>query len=199
MTLNDQPVSTPEVSLQSGSYSVRVTADGAGHYAVEGVPEGQVYARADLGGGFLAGSTQGALHGEGQTLNLPIPLRGAGTIAGRLLAPGGVSPGAVSLVTLSAPGSTQTTTTDAMGAFRFDLVPEGSVQLQAGALSSIDCARRSLTVPADQTVEVDLTLAGVGALEGTVQDAAGPVGGYLSSACAYPSWAWTNRCRGLRP
>ena len=61
VTLNDAPAPGAEVSLRSGQYSVRVTADGAGRYAVDGVPAGQVYATADLGGGFLAGRADGEL------------------------------------------------------------------------------------------------------------------------------------------
>jgi hypothetical protein len=180
VTLNDQPAPTADVSLRSGQYSVRVTADGDGHYAVDGVPEGTVYATADLGGGFLAGSAQGALSGEGQTLSLPINLRGAGTIEGYLLAAGEGGVGGVSLVTLYAAGRYQTTTTDGEGKFRFDLVPEGPVELVADALASIDCARQSESVAGGETTQVTLKLRGVGAVEGTAQGSLGPVGGRLS-------------------
>ncbi len=178
--LNGEPAPGAEVDLRSGQYHVRVTADGAGGYAVDGVPEGQVYATADLGGGFLAGSAQGALSGEGTTLQLPISLRGAGTIAGRLLAAGGGEAGAVSLVTLQGAGRSQTTTTDALGNFRFELVPEGSLTLLANALASIDCARESLTIEGGETATPTLTLRGVGSVEGAARDSSGPVAGSLS-------------------
>ncbi len=116
VTLNGTAAPSAEVSLSSGTYRIRITADGAGHYAVEGVPEGAVIATADLGGGFLAGTARGTLVGEGATLDLPIELHDAGTIEGTLLAANGVDPGAVSLVTLLGAGRAQTTTTDAQGA-----------------------------------------------------------------------------------
>ena len=180
VTLNGQPAPSAGVSLRSGSYRVQVTADGEGRYAVDGVPEGQVYAVADLGGGFLAGGAQGSLSGEGQTLILPIDLHGAGTIEGRLLAAASDTPGAVSLVTLSAAGRSQTTTSDPQGRFRFDLVPEGSVEIAVDALASIDCARTSVSVAAGETTPVDLKLLGVGAVEGSALSSTGPVGGRLT-------------------
>ncbi|MBN2370855.1 MAG: Ig-like domain-containing protein, partial [Vicinamibacteria bacterium] len=177
VTLNGSPAPGTEVTLKSGWYSVKVTADGEGRYAVEGVPEGVIHASADIGKRFLAGSAQGTLAGEGQTLDLPIALRGAAAIEGRLLAADGQSAGAVSIITLDAYASHQTTTTDDQGYFRFDLVPEGSVSLTADALASIDCARQTLVVTGGRTIPVDLVLLGVGALEGTAASSAGPVGG----------------------
>jgi hypothetical protein len=180
VTLNGQPAPSANVSLSSGSYRVMVTADSDGHYAVDGVPEGQVYARADLGGGFLAGRAQGSLSGEGETLSLPVSLHGAGAIEGRLLAAGTRSPGSVSLVTLASSGRSQTTTTDSEGRFRFDLVPEGNATILADALASIDCARESVGVAAGETTAIDLELLGVGAVEGSALSSAGPVGGRLT-------------------
>ena len=180
VTLNDDPAPGAEVSLRSGSYAVRVTADAEGRYAVDGVPAGQIQASADLGAGFLAGRADGRIDTEGETLLLPIALRGAGTVEGTLLAADGVSPGAVSLVTLSGWGHRQTTTSDDQGRFRFDLVPEGAVSLVADALASIDCDRSSLSVAGGETVSTTLKLRGVGAVEGTAQGSSGPLGGSLS-------------------
>ena len=196
VTLNDSPAPGADVSLRSGQYSVKVTADGAGHYAVDGVPAGEVYATADLGSGFLAGSAHGTLSGEGQTLTLPVALRGAGTIEGTLLAADGISPGAVSLVTLNGWGVRHTTTTDDLGHFRFDLVPEGPVSLLADALSSIDCATESLSVTGGETAGITLKLRGVGAVEGTAQGSSGPVGGQLTvngtgAGCMARQWSLT--------
>jgi len=179
VTLNDQPAAGAEVKLRSGSYSVRVTADGDGHYAVDGVPAGRVYASADLGAGFLAGSAVGEIVAEGETLELPIALRGAGTIEGTLLASGGALPGVVSLVTLEGSGQRQTTTTDDQGRFRFDLVAEGQVTLVADALASIDCDRASFTVTAGETLPATLRLRGTGAAQGQAQGSSGPVAGTL--------------------
>jgi len=58
------------------------------------------------------------------------------------------------------------------GSFRFDLVPEGQVILAAEALSSIDCARESLTVEGARRA-VTLTFA-ASRLEGTTASSAGP-------------------------
>ena len=196
VTLNAQAAPSADVSLSSGSYRVRVTADGDGHYAVDGVPEGQVNASADLGGGFLAGSAQGSLSGEGQTLTLPISLHGAGAIEGRLFAALSEAPVAVSLVTLDAAGRSQTTTTDPQGHFRFDLVPEGNAEILVDALASIDCTRESVSVGAGETVPVGLTLRGVGAVEGTALSSTGPVGGNLTvngtgPGCVPRQWSLT--------
>src|SRR6185436_2375680 len=193
VTLNAAPAPAAEVSLRSGQYSVRVNTDGAGHYAVEGVPAGTVYASADLGAGFLSGRAQGQIEQEGETLDLPIALHGAGTIDGTLVAADGQSPGAPSLITLEAWGNRQTTTTDEQGHFHFDLVPEGSVSLVADALQSFDCARESLTLAGGVTLPVTLHLRGVGAVEGTAQGSSGPVGGTLTltgtgSSCETRQW-----------
>ena len=53
-------------------------------------------------------------------------------------------------------GARQTTTTDEQGNFRFDLVPEGGVELYADALASIDCTRGSLSVTGGETSSVTL-------------------------------------------
>ncbi|MFI4944119.1 MAG: Ig-like domain-containing protein, partial [Burkholderiales bacterium] len=196
VTLNDAPAPGAEVSLRSGQYSVRVTADGAGRYSVDGVPAGHVYASADLGGGFLAGRADGELAAEGETLSLLIELRGAGAIEGTLLAADGVNPGAISLVTLTGWGQRSTTTTDEQGRFRFDLVGEGAVTLVADALAGIDCDRTSLTMVGGETAPVTLRLRGVGAVEGTAQGSSGPVAGTLtvtgtSAGCEARQWLLT--------
>ena len=181
VTLNGQPAPSADVSLRSGSYRVQVTADGDGRYAVDGVPEGQVNASADLGGGFLAGGAQGSLSGgraDPEPSHRPSrrghdrgPASGRRRATRRALYPSSRStPPAARRRRRPTPRAASASTWSPRATSRSSPTP-----------SPASTARREyVSVAAGETTPVDLTLLGVGAVEGTALSSTGPVGGQLT-------------------
>ena len=69
-----------------GEYKATTLTDGSGGYEVDGVPEGRVTVTASLNDqGFLAGSGSAALEGDGQSVEIDVALRDAGSVTGRIV------------------------------------------------------------------------------------------------------------------
>jgi hypothetical protein len=174
--LNNASLSGARVELVSGSYSATTITDSDGRYSVQGVPEGRVVVSADTQNGFLRATSSGTLQGEGSTLTIDVVLRSTGSIRGQVFKAGGVIPAgvvAVSLYVGGEGGGSVTGSTDEDGTFEFDRVPAGLAQVQVEALGSDDFASGSAEVPALGEAQMNLTLNGIGGLEGQGLDSAG--------------------------
>ncbi|HEX2874243.1 MAG TPA: carboxypeptidase regulatory-like domain-containing protein [Polyangiaceae bacterium] len=186
---NGSPQAGAEVTVAAASFRATTSSDANGRYRVTGVPEGQVTASANLGGGFLAGSASGNLNGDGTTLTLDVPLQDSGAVGGVVVRADGTTPAPTSNVTLSVNGSSYSTVTAANGRFLFERLPAGSASLSVDVLGSIDQGSSSVQIPAGGTAEVKIALNGVGAIRGVARTSNGtPTAGtvVLSSAGAIP-------------
>jgi hypothetical protein len=185
VTSNGAPRPGAIVRITSGSNLDTTTlADGTGHYAIDGVPEGHIVVSASLSGNFLTGTTSGNLAGEGSVLTLDVALRDSGRVTGHVVDAGGVTTAPISLVTVQVGGTggaNLQTTSDFAGAFAFDRVPAGFAKLTAEVLGSIDKASGVADVAGSATTDVTLTLNGVGAIGGHALDSSGqPIAGSVT-------------------
>jgi hypothetical protein len=162
-----------EVDLVAGGWRASTTADSTGKYRVTGVPEGQVVATANLGGGFLSGTASANLVGDGTTLILDVALRGSGKVAGRVVKADGVTPSlpaVVRIVVGGTGGGSFSSITDGEGRFTFERVPAGVATLNADVLGSVDRGALTAEVLPAGTTEVTIKLHGVGQLHGVALD-----------------------------
>jgi hypothetical protein len=178
-----------DVTVTAGSFRATTSSDAEGRYRVTGVPEGQVVASANLGGGFLKGSASGNLNGDGTTLQLDVPLQDSGAVGGIVVRADGVTPAPTSNVTLSVGGSSYSTVTGGDGRFLFERLPAGSASIGVDVLGSLDQGSATTQVPAGGAAEVKVTLNGVGSIRGVARSSnnaatAGTV--VLSSTGAIP-------------
>ena len=147
---------------------------------------------ASLGDGFLAGTAAATLLGEGTELTLDVALRPSGSVQGQVVQADGVTPAPTSVVVIESGGTGGgkfSTATDAAGGFAFDRVPAGLATLSVDVLGSLDRGRATADVPAGGTVNVVISLNGVGAVAGLSLDSSGqPVAGNvrLSATGAIP-------------
>ncbi len=162
------PQAAAQVELVSGSFRAATAADDFGFYFIEGVPEGRIVATASLANGFLAGTDEATLVGDGSTLVLDVALRDSATVIGRVTRALSDDAAPPSIVTLSG----LSTTTDPLdGSFRFERVPAGLAILDATVLGSIDRGRKVADLPAGGVVDVTIPLNGVGAIRAQVPGA----------------------------
>jgi hypothetical protein len=181
VTSNTSPQPGATVTLTSGQYHASTTTDSTGNYLLDGIPEGQVIVMASLPGNFLTGSNSGVLAGEASTLTINVALRDSGKILGQVVNADGVSAAPLSHVTALASGVTLSTTSDIQGNFAFDRVPTGLVSLHAIVLGGIDRGTSSVDVAANETVNAQITLNGVGSITGRSLDSAGlPIAGDIT-------------------
>ena len=176
VTSNGVPLAGVRVDLVSGGYSAATTTDADGRYLVQGVPEGRVTVSAYTGTGFLRANNSGTLSGEGGSLTLDVALRGTGSLSGQVFRSGGLVPAGVvgvSLVAGGVGGGSITGSTDEDGAFFFDRVPAGLVQVDVDALGSEDFATGTFEVVAGEDTPVSLQLNGIGDLRGRGLDSDG--------------------------
>jgi hypothetical protein len=109
--------------------------DGNGAVTFASVPVGDFFVRAEAAA--LGGVGTGALSAAGSAAAVTVRLGAAGSIAGRVLLPDGVTPAARAIVTLRFQSQTQTqsgvvqVTTDLGGLFRFAGIPVGTFTLSA--------------------------------------------------------------------
>ena len=196
ITSNGAPQAGAHVELTSGQFRVSTIADGAGRYAIDGIPEGRVVATASLSGGFLSGTSAGTLSGEGATITLDVALRDSGRLTGTVVNAVGGTPAPLSQVKVvvgGTGGATLTATTDGSGAFAFERVPAGFATLTAAVLGGIDRASGAVDVTGAETTNITLTLNGVGSISGTASGSSGePVAGTVkvTGTGAFP-WSYT--------
>jgi hypothetical protein len=180
------------VQVIAGTFKASATADSSGRYSVAGIPEGPVMVSSSLGDGFLKGTASGTLSGEGTVLTLDIALRAAGGVTGQVFESDGVTAAPASMVTIEVGGTgggRVTAVTDGQGRFAFARVPAGVATVTAEKLGGVDRGKISVTVPENDSVAVNVTLNGTGAIDGLALDSLGqPVGGtvYLTGTGTFP-------------
>lgn len=109
--------------------------DGAGSVTFPSVPMGDYFATGESGP--LAGVTTGTTPAIGQSSSITVRLGATGSIAGRVLLPGGTTPAARALVTLSFQSQSGLqsgvlqVTTDLSGRFQFSGIPLGAFSISA--------------------------------------------------------------------
>lgn len=174
VTSNGQAAPTAHVEVVSGTFKAGLTVDGSGAYLVPGVPEGAVTVTADLNGA-LKGVTTASFSGDGTTVTIDVALRDSGTVTGRVTESDGTTAAPPSLVSIrvGVQGESQSTTTDATGAYRFDRVAAGAASITVDVLGTIDTAVVQTTVVGGNTVDVPIALLGVGSLTGTAFESVG--------------------------
>ncbi|HKY34350.1 MAG TPA: carboxypeptidase regulatory-like domain-containing protein [Polyangiaceae bacterium] len=186
---NGAPQPGADVTITAGGFQATTSSDALGRYRITGVPEGQVVASANLGAGFLKGSTSGSLSGDGTTLTLDIPLQDSGAVGGIVVHADGSTPAPQASVTLNVNGSSFSTVTGENGRFHFARLPAGSASLAVDLLGSLDRASGSVQVPPGGTAEVTLRLNGVGSVRGVARTAnSNPTAGtvVVSGTGAFP-------------
>ena len=191
VTRNGVPEEGAHVHVSSGAFQAQATADGNGVYSVPGVPEGTITVRADRDGS-LQGSATGTLIGDGTTATINVALQATGVITGVLTKADGVTPAPPSIISIQIGNSALTTTTNELGAYRFDLVPAGTRTISVDVIGSIDTAvARTINVVGGDPIDVPISLVGVGGISGQAKNASGaPVDGIVTlTATAAPSYS----------
>lgn len=171
------PVEAAQVTLfvstpVSASYSAVSDAAGRANFGL--LPAGPMTVTARDRDTGLFGTTN-ALAGIGVQTNVIVQLQAAGTIAGRVLLPGGTAPAQGMTVRLFGSGlgfsgTTRQQTTGADGAFRFDKCALASYTLLANDSLGRNRARADLVISNHaQTITRDLTMNGAGTVTGIVR------------------------------
>ena len=138
--------------------SLETSSDASGRFAFEGVPVGAFRLRAvDVA---LAASESGEILAEGDDPEIDLVLGASGTVLGRLVHSDATTPAAAADVVLfyEAPSGAlgrATERTGQDGAFRFESIPAGRVQLESIVPIRNGIARRSLEITQNGEV-VDL-------------------------------------------
>ncbi|HET8775704.1 MAG TPA: carboxypeptidase regulatory-like domain-containing protein [Thermoanaerobaculia bacterium] len=183
ITSNGAPQPGAHVEVDSGSFHASAIADAAGHYLMEGVPEGRVVVTASIDGNFLSGTASATLTGEGTVLTLDVSLRDSGTVSGVVLRHDG-APAPLSVVTVQVGGTgggSLATTTDGQGGFTIERVPAGMATATAEVAGGSDKGRATGEVEGGQTLTLPITLNGTGIVSGRALDSAGnPTAGDLT-------------------
>jgi hypothetical protein len=171
---NNAPSPSASVTLVSGTFRANTTADGNGNYSIVGVPEGLVVATASLGGSALQGTASQLVSGNGKVYTLNVSLAPSGTVTGQVIPAIAGTPVPICSVSINVGGGgTLSTTSDSQGHFTLNNVPAGVGTINVQVLGGIDQGAAQVTVPAASTVNVPVTLNGVGSLAGVALDSSG--------------------------
>jgi carboxypeptidase family protein len=169
-----RPAEGAEVAFTGGDQVLVVTSGPAGGFAAELPPRSyRVSARRAEAAAALPAPVAVA---AGQAVRgLQLRLGAAAVLQGVVVTSGGAPiPGAsLGLSPASEGGELGRTTAGADGRFAFGGLPAGAYDLDAGAEGFAAAIRKGLQVAPGESFEVRLTLAGTGAVEGTVRDGAG--------------------------
>jgi Carboxypeptidase regulatory-like domain/Bacterial TSP3 repeat/Bacterial Ig-like domain (group 2) len=164
-------VPNASVTLSSGSIfpgNKTTTTDAVGHYSFTGVFVGPFSVNASSAITRQGGHTDGTLTGDGGTAAANITLQATGSITGTVFHFGGTVAAGNVVVTLS---DGHSTTADAQGRYRMDLVPVGAYTIDVTDPVTGDRGRANATIASqDQIVTSNITLIGVGKVIVTVKD-----------------------------
>jgi hypothetical protein len=159
-TETGQAVPGAPVSFQSDGIfeqKLATTAGADGTFSFAGVFVGRFGVSATNPSNGLAGSASGEIRSEADHDAVTIVVRATGTFVGTVFDFDGTTPVAGAFV--GAGG--RSTTTDASGAYRLDLLPLGNYQISASHPTLPSCASAGATLAEpNQTVRQDLTLSG---------------------------------------
>jgi hypothetical protein len=171
------PMAGAHVTVTSGSTPFEAITDGDGRYRVGGVEGPQVSVRVTDPGTKLYGYSGGTMAYPRGSVSVNVVLIAAGSIAGRVFAPDGVTAVAAGVrVDIFGSFSTPmaTTFTDADGRFEFPLVTLGNYTLQATSGLNRGRAAVSLT-QSGQRADSSIVYLGAGIIQGTVRSNGAPV------------------------
>ena len=180
VTQNGTPVQLATVTISAnGVNKLRLTTTTGtdGRYRFTGIPAGSFTVNA-RGPGGLSGTTSGSLTGTTEPLAdtiADITLTSSVTVTGTVFKAGGAGTLAGARITLIRGGSTFNTLTNENGLYRVDFVPLGEISVKAEAPTGFD---RGLADPvtaatAGETLNINVTMAGVGTITGDAFDSNG--------------------------
>ena len=168
------PVSGAQVTVSATNGTFNTSTGPDGRYQVDHITPGAVVVMVTDPASGLRGRVMGTLGLSGQTLTLDVHLVASGRVIGTVFQVGGSTPVPGAQVTIDRylGGLPTTVTTDALGAYAFDLVPIGSFTVNALVPATGDRGRASNQVASNgETRTVNITLNGVGRVVVTVRDA----------------------------
>ena len=167
----NQLVSGALVTITAGTDTRTATTDSNGFYRVSNMTVGNIAVTARDPNTGLRGQAAGAL-ALNQSTTINVTLGPAGSVAGTVFGRDGVTPvSSGRSVTLSG-SANLSTSTDALGKYRYEFVPLGSYNADATDTNS-NHGRASGNISATAQVNVsDITFLGRGTVVGTVRDGA---------------------------
>jgi hypothetical protein len=154
------------------------TTDGNGNFRFPGIPVGRVYISVTNGPGGLTGQAQGFVVGTNEPLPdtvINVALTPTATVTGTVYKFGGAETYSGALVRVTSNNSSFNTTTDLNGRYSVSFVPLGTVNVRVEAPFGYDRGK-SASVVLNQpgaTVTADVTMAGVGNVNGTARGSDG--------------------------
>jgi protocatechuate 3,4-dioxygenase beta subunit len=183
VTSNGQPVDHALVQIYADGSGVRsaqlkATTDADGRYRFTGIPVGRFRVDVSDGPGGQGGSATGAVMGTVEPLPdtvVDIALEPSQTVAGTVYRAGGTEPVPGAQVTVTAGGRAFRAAANDAGVYRLGFVPLGQVSVRAEAPTGYDRGE-SATVNGSTpgaTLNVNVTLAGVGSVSGIASDSNG--------------------------
>lgn len=170
-----QAVSGAKVSIASGAMTLTATTDASGRYSVSNLLSGAVTVIAFDPVTGARGRATGTL-AQGATFTINVQVGTSGSVTGVVYRSGGVTPAALTPVTLSSTGAAASTVTDVFGRYTFDVVPTGAVTVGVADSSTGDRGRATGTLTAAAgTVAVNVTFNGVGKVSVSVTSGSSPI------------------------
>jgi hypothetical protein len=162
----------------AGSWSYGAVSAPDGSFVFAGVPAGRFSINVADPVTGLAGSASGAITYEGEIVRPEIRLQPSGAIEGRVLLPDGATPVAnatVSCVDVTTGATHADVQTDGQGGYRFASLATGhAYRLQAAESGTHRAVKATIGLNYEgQRVEADMTLLGVGYVQGTLSDSDG--------------------------
>ena len=151
------------------------TTDANGDFRFPGVPVGRVYVSVYNGPGGTNGSAQGIVLDSPQPLILDIALTPTASVAGTVYKFGGTEVYSGALVKVTSNYFSANTVTDENGRYRIDFLPLGTVNVKVESPFGYDRGK-SAPIVSNQPgaiVTADVTMAGVGNINGTALDSGG--------------------------
>ncbi|MBI5141187.1 MAG: Ig-like domain-containing protein [Nitrospirae bacterium] len=191
-----EPVGSAMVTLTSNTVSnagaIVMTSNMEGRFKVSGIPEGSYTVTAQHPFWNIAGTADGEIKTEGETVKTDVPFEPTGTISGRTLAADGVTPvpyAEIEAKTVSGGDYAVliydykwnkydrvpvTTISDADGNFEFVTVPLGKFKLIASEQNGLDGGSVNVAMTTgDSVVNADIVFVGTGNIAGRVVNSDG--------------------------
>ncbi|MFN0124808.1 MAG: carboxypeptidase regulatory-like domain-containing protein, partial [Blastocatellia bacterium] len=181
VTANGAPVDHALVTITSSGIrpiTLNATTGPDGRYRFTGIPAGNVSLRVTNAPGGQTGNASGVVPSGAEPLPdtaIDIALAPSFTLAGTITRLNGVDPVNGALVKITAGGRNFQTTANASGQYRMEFLPLGNVLVRAEAPAGFDRGEAAVVsvTEAGSTQNINVTLAGVGAVTGAALDSNG--------------------------
>lgn len=177
VTANGLPVAHALVNLSADGSGISgtsriATTDENGNFRYPGIPVGQVYLSVSGGPGGSSGNAQGFVTGTSEPLpdtTINVALTPTATVTGTVYRFGGTETYAGALVRVTSNYFSVNAVTDESGRYRVNFVPLGTVNVKVESPFGYDRGKSAPIVSNEPgaTVTADVTMAGVGNLNGT--------------------------------